>query len=71
MLADGRTCGAARLREGGDVGLAAGQGVEQRETGAVAQEGEEFGGERELFLAGVRGCASCAGDRCMRALIRT
>jgi hypothetical protein len=52
MLADGRARGPARLGERRDIGLLAGQRVQEGEPGAVAQEGEEFGGERELFLAG-------------------
>lgn len=52
MLTDGGAGRPARLREGRDIGLSPGQCVQQGEPGPVPQEGEEFGGERELFLAG-------------------
>lgn len=71
MLADRGPRRPAHFRERADVSLAAGQRVQQGQPGAVAEEGQEFRSERELLVAGVRGCASCAGDRCMRALIRT
>jgi hypothetical protein len=51
MLADGGTGGAAHLGERADVGLPRDQGMQQGEPGAVTEQGEEFGGERELFLA--------------------
>lgn len=52
VLADGRPGRSARLREGRDVGLSPGQGVEEGEAGAVAEQGEDLGGQGELFLAG-------------------
>ncbi len=51
VLADRGPGRVARLGEGGDVGLAGGQGVQQGQAGAVAEQGEEFGGQRELLLA--------------------
>jgi hypothetical protein len=51
MLTDGGAGGTARLGERRDIGFSPGQGVQEGEAGPVAQEGEEFGGERELSLA--------------------
>jgi len=52
MPADGGPRGTARLRERRDIGLARRQGVQQRERGAVAEQGQQCGGRRELLLAG-------------------
>lgn len=42
----------ARLRQRRDIGLPFPEGVQQREPGAVAEQRQDLGGERELFLAG-------------------
>lgn len=50
VLADGGALGAARLGQCGDVRFLLGEGVQQGQTGAVAEEGEDLGCEGELFL---------------------
>ena len=52
MLADRGPGRAAGLGERGDIGLAAGQGVQQGQPGAVAEQGEQLRREREVLLAG-------------------
>ncbi len=56
MLADGRARGPARLGERRDIGLLAGQRVQEREPGAVAQEGEEFRAASANCSSPVSGC---------------
>ncbi|OEU96748.1 hypothetical protein AN216_19180 [Streptomyces oceani] len=53
VLADGRSLGPAALGQRGDVRFRSGEGVEDAQARAVAEESEEFRGEGELFLAAV------------------
>ena len=50
MLADGGPGGPTGLRQCGDVGFSAGQGMQQGEASPVTEQCEKFRRERELFL---------------------